>query len=467
MPDAGRGTDQPPGAARRPRPEDGIAMDARNPLEHDTGTRAAPFRHGRRRGLLPVVAVLAIALVAAVAAFPQPVRGLVETVVAYAGGVLGGRPEAVADPDASAGSAERVFRPTKAQRAAFEILPVATMTFRPEGSAEGRIALNDDDNVPVASPYSGRVTKVLARAGDDVKAGDVLLVIEATDMVQAQNEYQAALNTIQKQQALLRLDQTIAARQQELFAAKAVALKDYQSAQNDVIAAQSDLKTAQAALDAVRNRLRLLGKSEAEIAGFEKNGTMSAETRIQAPIAGTIVQRKVGLGQYLTASSDPAFVIGDLSTVWLIANVRESEIPKIRIGQEVEAKVAGFGARVFRARVNYMAASLDPATRRLAVRSEVDNPERVLRPEMFATFTIVTGKAQPSPSVPLAAIVYEGASAHVWVARPDGAIEAREVTLGLVNGDNAQVVQGLAAGEEVVTRGALFIDRAASGDKAS
>ncbi len=102
---------------------------------------------------------------------------------------------------------------------------------------------------------------------------------------------------------------------------------------------------------------------------------------------------------------------------------REGEIPKIRIGQEVEAKVAGFGTRVFKARVNYMASSLDPATRRLAVRSEVDNPDRVLRPEMFATFTIITGKGEPSPSVPVAATVYERDRTHVWVARPDGALE--------------------------------------------
>ena len=445
-------------------------MDARTPLDPDTDAPAAGAPRSRRQGLLPIAAVLSlvIAAVAVVAVFPQPVRGVLESVTASVRGLFGGATrEDAAETDAPSASAERIFRPTPEQRAAFEIHPVATMTFRPEGSAEGRIALNDDDNVPVASPYSGRVTKVLKRAGDDVKAGEVLLVIEATDMVQAQNDYQGALNTIQKQQALLKLDQTIASRQQELFAAKAVALKDYQSAQNDVIAAQSDLKTAQASLDAVRNRLKLLGKTDAEIAAFEKNGTMSAETQIQAPIAGTIVQRKVGIGQYLTTSSNPAFVIGDLSTVWLIANVRESEIPKIRIGQEVEARVAGFGARVFKARVNYMASSLDPATRRLAVRSEVDNPDRSLRPEMFATFTIITGKPQPSPAVPLAAIVYEGASAHVWVARPDGAIAARGVTLGLINGDNAQVVDGLAPGEEVVTRGALFIDRAASGDKAS
>ncbi|MGU3538949.1 efflux RND transporter periplasmic adaptor subunit [Methylobacterium sp. A54F] len=449
-------------------------MDARNPLEHDeaqAGTGRGVRRERRRSGLLPIVVVLSlvIALVAAAAIYPQPVRDAAERILALLPGFSGGEPSGEDAPAAAerAAGGERLFRPTKEQRAGFGIRPVATMTFRPEGSAEGRIALNEDDNVPVVSPYSGRVTKVLARAGDDVKAGDVLLVMEASDMVQAQNDYQSALNTISKATALLKLDQTIAARQQELFAAKAVALKDYQSAQNDVIAAQSDLKTAEATLQAVRNRLKLLGKTDAEIAAFEKSGMMSPETAIRAPIAGTVVQRKVGIGQYLSASGDPPFVIGDLSTVWLVANVRESEVPKIRIGQDVEARVAGFGSRLFKAKVSYIAASLDPATRRLAVRSEVENPDRVLRPEMFATYTIITGRAEPSPSVPLDAVVYEGRDAHVWVARPDGAVVARAIKIGLINGNNAQVTEGLGAGEEIVTRGALFIDRAASGDKAS
>ncbi len=127
---------------------------------------------------------------------------------------------------------------------------------------------------------------------------------------------------------------------------------------------------------------------------------MNPETQIRAPIAGTIVQRKVGIGQYISASSDPLFVIGDLSTVWLVANVRESEIPKIRIGQEVEAKVAGFGSRIFKARVNYMAASLDrrPGGSPCAARSTT--PDRVLRPEMFATYTIITGKGEPPRACP-------------------------------------------------------------------
>jgi cobalt-zinc-cadmium efflux system membrane fusion protein len=425
---------------------------------------------GTKRTIATILAPLGllICMVVAVSLWPAPVMSVVTGLSAAIRERLGtSEAESAAGGDPRAGGPARLFRPSPAQRAALNIVPITAVSFRPEGTAEGRIALNEDDNVPVTSPYAGRVTKVLVRAGDEVKAGDVLLTLEATDMVQAQNDYQTALNTLAKATALLKLDQTIATRQQELFQAKAVALKDYQSAQNDVIGAQSDLKTAEAGLEAVKNRLRLLGKTDAEIAAFEKKGTLSPETQIRAPIAGTIVQRKVGLGQYLSTASDPVFVIGDLSTVWLVANVRESEIPRIRIGQEVEATVAGFGDRIFKARVNYLSASLDPATRRLAVRSEVENPDQVLKPEMFATFTIFTGPGQTAPAVPAAAIVYEGARAHVWIARPDGAIEARDVTLGLAARGMVQVTAGIAAGEAIVTRGAVFMDRATSGDKAS
>lgn len=443
-------------------------MDARKPLNPEV---KPGDREGSRRSVLPRILVLlglALAAAAAVALYPRQARELAEAAVGRVTALLSSSEEHdEAEAGGRAQPTERVFRPTPEQRATLEIQFVDTVTFRPEATADGRIALNDDDNVPVATPYSGRVVKVMVRAGDSVKAGDVLLTMEASDMVQAQNDYQSARNAISKATALLKLDQTIAARQQELFAAKAVALKDYQSAQNDVIAAESDLRTAEGTFQAVRNRLRLLGKTDAEIAAFEKSGAMSAVTEIRAPIGGTIVQRKVGTGQYISSSGDAVFIIGDLSTVWLVANVRESEISRIRLGQEVEARVTGFGNRFFKARLNYIAASLDPATRRLAVRAEVDNAGGLLKPEMFATFTIVTGPGQPSSAVPLAAVVYEGSDAHVWRLRKDGAIEACSVKLGLVSGEMVQILDGLANDDRVVTRGALFIDRATSGDKAS
>ncbi|MCJ2126332.1 efflux RND transporter periplasmic adaptor subunit [Methylobacterium sp. J-077] len=424
------------------------------------------IRQGRRGGAGPwVLLVIGVAALFAFPPFRHEAAILLQDVVAWTSGRRA--PVATADRPVGAATPARAFRPTPGQLAAMTIVPVTRAAFAPESSAEGRIALNDDENVPVYSPYAGRVVRILARAGEEVKADQLLFTVEATDMVQAQNDYQTAINALAKAREQLKLNTIIADRQRALFQAKAAALKDYQSAQNDVISAESDRMTADAALEAVTNRLRILGKSDAEIAAFKTSGRMNAETEIRAPIAGTVVQRKLGLGQYLSASGDPQFVIGDLATVWLIANAREGEIPDLRVGQPITAKVDGFGNRAFSGRIDFIAASLDPATRRLAIRSDIANPDQALKPEMFARFTIVTGPARIGAAIAESAVVHESEGAHVWLLRPDGAIEARTVRLGRRAGDLVEVTDGLAAGERIVARGALFIDRSASGDRSS
>ncbi|MEL6065261.1 efflux RND transporter periplasmic adaptor subunit [Methylobacterium sp. DCY52] len=430
----------------------------------DVGAETRPTSSASPILKITAASMVLIGSVATVAIWPDAARDAASRTAEFLSGLSGSRAGGSdAAEQATTSTAERSFRPTKAQLTSFGIITVQVAEFRPEGLAEGRIALNEDENVPVYSPYAGRVTKIAAKAGDDMKAGQPLFTVEVADMVQAQNDFQSAINALNKAQEQLKLNQIIAARQQVLYQAKAAALKDYQSAENDVISAQSSKQTAEVALEAVRNRLRILGKTDAEIAAFQKNSIMSPETVIRAPIGGTVVQRKVGLGQYLSTGSDPVFTIGNLSTVWLIANARESDIPRIRLGQPAVAIVNGFGDRVFKARVTYMAASLDPATRRLAVRCEVENPDRELKPEMFARFAIVTGDAVRGPAVPASAVVREGDRAHVWVLRPDGAIEAREIELGLRNDAILQVIEGLQTGEQIVSRGALFIDRATNG----
>jgi cobalt-zinc-cadmium efflux system membrane fusion protein len=312
------------------------------------------------------------------------------------------------------------------------------------------------------------VIKLLAQPGDRVEKGQALFTVEATDMVQAQNDFLTAVAGLNKARSQLNLAQITERRQHQLYDAKAAALKDWQQAQADLVSAQNDTRTAEVALEAVRNRLRILGKSDREIDAFEKTGAIRPDTPIYSPIGGTITQRKIGPGQFIAAgASDPAYVVGDLSTVWLIANVRESDVPKLRVGQPVEVRVAAYPDKVFRAKVTYVASAVDPTTRRLQVRAEVENPNDELKPEMFASFSIITGEEDTGPAVPRDAIVYEGDTARVWVARSDGGIELRQIQPGLTTEDAVQVVRGLKSGEKVITRGALFIDRAASGDSSS
>jgi len=240
-----------------------------------------------------------------------------------------------------------------------------------------------------------------------------------------------------------------------------MALKDWQQAQADLTSAQNDLRTVQTTLEAMRNRLRILGKTDAEIDGFQQTGKITPDSTVYAPLPGTIVQRKAGPGQYIGAgASDPVFVIGDLSTVWLLAFVRESDAPKVKVGQSIKFTVLAYPDRVFEATINYVATAIDPTSRRRTVRAPIDNSQGLLNPEMFANVAIILDEGGgPTAVIPREAVIYEGDTARIWVAVEDRALELRQVKLGQSNGRLIQVLDGVRPGERIVTRGSLFIDR--------
>ena len=352
---------------------------------------------------------------------------------------------------------------TPAEWASLTIQPVTVRSFREEHVTEGMIAVDENRSTPVFSPYSGRVTKLLAQPGDGVVQGQPLFVIEAADNVQVQNECIAAMTGLNKARSALELAQQQDKRAKDLFEGRAVPLKDYQQSQAVLIQAQNDLRSSQAALEAVRNKLRLLGFTDGAIATFEEKGRINPETTIHAPIAGTVVQRKVGPGQYVNAgATDPVFVIGDLSTIWLAAFVRETEAASVVVGQELTFGLAALPGRILTGRINYIAAAIDPATRRLPVRATVDNTGGLLKPGMFATVTIHAPGEQPSVGVPKVALIYEGDQVRVWVAHEDKTIELRQIKTGITNGDLVEVKGNLKPGEMIVTKGSLFTDRASS-----
>ena len=369
---------------------------------------------------------------------------------------------------ATAPLAPGTFRPTDAQWAGLRITPVQEETFRAELATDGKIAGNDDTTTPVFSPYSGRVTKLFVKAGDRVAKGDPLLGVAASEFVQGQNDLIAAIAALNTARSQLKLTTVNEKRQHELYDAKAGALKDWQQAQSDLETARSNARSAEIGLAAVRNRLHILGQGDDQINALETARSMSADAIVAAPISGTVLQRQVGLGQYINSGASGApnllFSIGDLSTVWLLANVRESDAPRMRVGDAVEVRVLAYPGRVFKAKLAYVAPSVDPATHRLPVRAEVENPDGELKPEMFASFSIITGNDASAPAVPEDAVVYEGDSARVWVARDDKSLALREIRVGRVSDGRVEVVAGLEPGEKVVTSGSLFIDRAAKGD---
>ncbi len=349
-----------------------------------------------------------------------------------------------------AASPSGTFRLTAQQLRSLSIEPVTLRSFVSEERTEGKIAVNADRTTPVYSPYSGRVTRLLANLGDRVAQGAPLAIIDASEFNQAQNDLHAGA-------AQLKLARLAEARKRALYEIKGGSLADWQQA-------QADLASAESVLGAAHARLRILGYAEAQIEQLEAGGQLEPEARIVAPIRGVVVDRQLGPGQYAQAgSSTPVYTIADLSSVWLIANVREADTARVQRGQGVEVQVLAYPDRTFAARVVYVAPTLDPNTHRLAVRAVIDNADGALKPEMFANFRIRTSEPDQSPGVPERAVVYEGATAHVWVLQGDGTLAVRLIRAGRTNDGFIEVLDGLKAGERVVTRGSLFIDRAASG----
>ena len=395
---------------------------------------------------------------------------VVSLVVAGAAVVWAVKPQPTgkaADMDTAVSSQSKrtrgLFYPTAAQWATLTVEPCQQKTFRSEYVTEGKIAVDEDRSTPIFSPYAGRVTKLFVKPGDVVTQGQTLFTVEATDMVQAQNDFISASTALNKARSTLNLAQINDKRQRLLYEGKAAPLKEVQQAQGALDAAQNDVRSAEVALEAARNRLRILGKTDQEIAEFQDKGSINPATPIYAPIAGTIVQRKVGPGQYVgSGASDPVFVIGDLGTVWLAAYVRETDAPLVRVGQPIYFTVLAYPDRAFPATIGYVAASLDPTSRRLLVRATVDNSAGLLKPEMFASVKILTGESDATVAVPRDAIIYEGDTARVWAVRDDKGIELRRIKVGLTNGNMVEVLDGLAPSDRVITKGSLFIDRVAT-----
>jgi len=375
----------------------------------------------------------------------------------------------VSEPSQQSRRIGNLYYPAPKQWASLAIGPVVQEVFRAEYLTEGKIVIDEDRATLVYSPYAGRVVKLWAMPGAVVVAGQALFAVESPDMVQAQNDFITAVAGLNKAKSALELAKIVEEQDKTLYATKAGPLRDLQQAQAATLAAQNDLRSAQISLEAVRNRLRILGKTDEEITKFSETGVINPQSTIYSPIAGTVVQRKVGPGQYINttsnsaAANDATFVIGDLSAVWLVAYVRESESQKVRVGQAMRFTVLAYPTRVFTANIAYVATSLDSGTRRLLVRATINNAESLFRPEMFASVIITTGEGDRSPAVPRDAIIYDGNITRVWIARDDHGLEPREIKIGLSNEKTVQVLDGLSVGEKIVTKGSLFVDRGAAG----
>ena len=337
---------------------------------------------------------------------------------------------------------------TDSQLASVKVEPVGEYEFPIEKEAVGSIDFNQEMSVQVFTPYQGRIVGLFATVGDEVKKGQTLFTIDSPDLLQAESTLIAAAGVLEFTTRNL-------ARLKALYATKAVSQKDMEQA-------VSDQQTAEGNVRAGRDSVRLFGKSDAEINDIIAKRLADPILVVPSPIAGRITARNAAPGLFVQPGNPPApFSVADISTMWMLANVAETDSPAFKVGQQVKVRVTAFPGHEFEGRISTISSSVDPSTRRVWVRSEIADPQHELRAGMFATFVIRTGDPVRATAVPLDGVVREGdGTMTVWVTADRRRFTRRIVKIGLQRNGYRQVLEGLQPGELVATEGALFLSNA-------
>jgi len=360
-----------------------------------------------------------------------------------------GRKEQVASVEGSRPGSVRTDELTvdlsEKQAASLKIGPVASREFALLKTAVGTIDFNENLLVQVFSQYQGKILKAFYNIGDEVQAGNVLFTIDSPDLLAAESTLLASAGVLELQKRAL-------ARALNL-------LKAGGSAQKDVDQSTSDQQTAEGNFKAAKDAVRIFGKTEAEVEQILVDRRVDSTLVVPSPISGRVVARNAAPGFLTQPGVAPApFTVADLSTMWMLANVIETDAPAYKLGQEVEVTVPAYPDKVFKGHVTALGAMIDPNTHRQLVRSEIDDPEHLLRSGMFASFVIRVGNPVRSLAVPAEGVVREGdGTMTVWSTKDSRRFTKRTVKTGLQQGGWTQIVEGLSPDETVVTDGAVFL----------
>jgi cobalt-zinc-cadmium efflux system membrane fusion protein len=353
---------------------------------------------------------------------------------------------APADAGSTGKTADALFVDlSEKQASTLKIAPVGSRDFTIFKTAVGTIDFNEDLLVQVFSQYAGKILKANFNIGDDVKAGDILFTIDSPDLLEAESTLLAAAGVLELQKRVL-------ARATNL-------LKAGGSAQKDVDQSTSDQQTAEGNYKAARDAVRIFGKTDTEIDQVVDLRKVESTLRVLSPIAGRIVARNAAPGLLTQPGNPPApYSVADLSTMWMLANVIETDAPAYKLGQSVEVRVPAYPDKIFKGHVTALGSMIDPNTHRQLVRSQIDDPEHLLRSGMYASFVIHVGDPVRSLAVPANGVVREGdGTMTVWVTSDRRRFTKRTVKVGLQQDDWVQILEGVEPGETVVTDGAVFL----------
>jgi cobalt-zinc-cadmium efflux system membrane fusion protein len=280
--------------------------------------------------------------------------------------------------------------------------------------------------------------------GARVKAGDSLAEVDSPDFATAISAYRKALATARTARLLADLDK-------DLLQHNGVSQREANQAESDAASAEADRDAARQTLVSMKVEL---GTIEAIQEGIQVTNTAGI---IRSPISGTVVERLITPGQLLQAGTTPCFTVADLSRVWVMAHLFGSDVASISVGDPAEVEI-GTAASAIPGTVGNISTELDPDTRSVAVRVVANNPENLLKKQMYVRVRIQSRLETTGLLVPVSAILRDEENlAFVYVAQPDGSFARRPVTLGYRTGDDYDISSGLNVGDQVVTEGGIFV----------
>lgn len=310
----------------------------------------------------------------------------------------------------------------------------------------GKVQFNEEALYRINAPVTGRVIEVLGRPGDAVEPGKRLLVIDSPDLGSAKSDYAKAVSDAERSEAALELAR-------ELYEVKAVAQKEVRDAENNERKAVAERERA-------ASRLFTLGIGRSQLKAIADRTDSTTRIVVPAPRSGIIVERNVNPGQvvaYGQSDTPPnLFTIADLSTMWVLADVYEPDVPKIHLGQPVTVTLPCCPDDRYQGRISYIADIVDKDTRTVKVRASVPNRGRTLKAEMFVRVNIATGSAK-ALAIPQAAVHREEGGMFVLVEAKPGEYERRPVKLGPDFDGQIEVLEGVTPNDRVVASGSILL----------
>ena len=333
-----------------------------------------------------------------------------------------------------------VIKPEMANQ--FKVSKLEMQEITPWVEISGRIEANDRLVTRIGASVTGRVTEVLSEVGDRVQRGQALARVASSELTIAQMGYlKANTAATQADRALDRARQLI---QADVIGSAELQRRD------------SDLTLARAELRAAGDQLRLMGLTSEAIDRLRDQGTLHPVAAVSATLAGVVIERKVSNGQ-VAQPGDHLFTIADLDSVWVVGALPEQTARSVQAGQTMIIEVPALGNRSLSGKIVHVGDTVSPETRSVAIRTQVDNPKRDLKPQMLASMR-VRGETQQVLALPTQALVRENDRDFVFVRVDDKRFRLTPVELGPAQDNMRPVLKGLSEGAQVVTEGAFHMN---------